>query len=208
MTHDFTFKTSIHNDMLAAKDRFVANCRGVAGFLPTVDSPENTTRLSACLTECYRFTQKEKSYIVNSLNEFIRSKCIDQYPIEESLFQVKCDWQDTLLLIIKARLMQLTFHVSPVCVHGGDAMFQRQYAIAQERDEKLMDAKTRECVRDVVANVAQVPFHSQLLQDFQNMHVTSMHYLRWNQRSTFDRILSYYEACYGDDAHCARAGSL
>ena len=83
---------------------------------------------------------------------------------------MKCDWLpvDALLLIIKARLMQLVFHVSPVCVHGVDALFQREYAIAHECVEQLVHVKIQNCIRDVVANVT---FIVRLKDCHTNMHL-------------------------------------
>ena len=131
------------------------------------------------------------------LDEYIVSKCMDECILEDILYWMKSDWLEGLLLIIKARLMQLTFHASPVCVHTVDVMFAREHAIAQERDGKQWDAKTQDCVRQICADVAQAPYHPHVYDNFHNMHLTSLHYLRWNHRVIFDSILAYYEAFQG-----------
>jgi len=146
------------------------------------------------------FSSKEEETITRFLDEYIVSKCMDECTLEDVLCRMKSDWLDGLLLIIKTRLMQLTFHASPVCVHTAHEMFAREHARAQERDEEQWDARTQDCVRQICADVAQAPYVPHVLDNFQNMHLSSLHYLRWNHTILFEGIRAYYEAFYGDGA--------
>jgi hypothetical protein len=154
----------------------------------------SSQHLHALLADGYMFSSKEEESITQFLDEYIVSKCMDECTLEDVLYHMKSDWFDALLLIIKARLMQLTFHASPVCVHRAHAMFAREHAKAQERDEKQWDAKTQDCVRQICADVAQAPSQPHVFDNFHNMHLSSLHYLRWNHRVIFDNILAYYGA--------------
>jgi len=156
--------------------------------------------LHALLADGYMFSSKEQECIIRFLDEYIVSKCMDEYTLEDILNRMKSDWLVGLLLIIKARLMQLTFHPSPVCVHAADVTFAREHAIAQERDGKQRDAKTQDCVRQICADVAQAPYQPHVYDNFHNMHLTSIHYLRWNHRVIFDSILAYHHAFHAGGA--------
>jgi len=152
------------------------------------------------LADVYMFSSKEEESITRFLDEYIVSKCMDECTLEDVLNRMKSDWLDGLLLIIKTRLLQLTFHASPVCVHMADEMFAREHARAQERDEKQWDARIQECVRQICADVSQAPFQPHVFDNFHNMHLSSLHYLRWNHEILFDGIRAYYEAFYSDVA--------
>ena len=92
--------------------------------------------------------------ILRCLKETVQCQYVHSKRVEDVLFDLKTDWLDSLLLIIKTQLLQMTFHESYVCMYGGDALYQQQWTAGRRRDAVLRDEQIRRNIEEAFKDTA------------------------------------------------------
>jgi len=107
------------------------------------------------------------------------------------LNEIDVNWLNSLFLIIKAGLLQLTFHKTYVSTHGGDARFQRALATAQHQDDELKKQLIKTYIQEYFATVVLIASDPDLLKNFHDTYDISEQYLEQQYNWIYNKIVSY-----------------